>query len=153
MPERLKATPSTPTPKVDVSRLRYADEMNADSTPKAPDWDSQTQRVRPGLPVATGKRDTANVSIWEAFGVKPPSQLDREALDAVVKRTTGSMSAVNVDEPSPGPGEDTHGFSPLLHVRLVRLRPLKPAPVAVRPRMRSKVRVRSVKKRRHDNQQ
>ncbi|NJL94669.1 MAG: hypothetical protein HC915_13575 [Anaerolineae bacterium] len=58
-----------------------------------------TQRIVPGLPPST--HDTGEISIWEAFGVKPPSQLDQEALEQVVKIATGEHQPVVVTDAAP----------------------------------------------------
>ncbi|HLA43312.1 MAG TPA: hypothetical protein VJZ27_07760, partial [Aggregatilineales bacterium] len=111
-------------PKVDVSRLRYADELDEELR-SLPDEKigEQTQIVRPGMPLPppTGTRDTGEISIWEAFGVKPPSQQDSEALDEIVKRETGEHKKVVVDDDETDEEDDTVTFSPL-HPDLLRVR-------------------------------
>lgn len=123
MPESIKATPPKGTPRVDLSRLRYADELDQvdnllAATP--PNDDTPTQE----LPPPTQSGDTGQISIWEAFGLKAPSQLDSQALDEVVKRSTGQHQTVNVnDEPSLREG-DTFTFSPLYKAFALQVRVL-----------------------------
>jgi hypothetical protein len=124
MPESLKVTPPQGTPKVDLSRLRYADEMGEDILSEPPlgsDDSQQTQLMRPGLPPPTQRGDTGEISIWDAFGIKPPSQGDTEALEQIVKRETGEHKMV-VDEP-PTQDTDTFTFSPLQPDTVIRVRP------------------------------
>lgn len=117
MPESLKATPPQGTPKVDLSRVRYADEID-DAAPEEENLQA-TQIIRPGLPPPS-TRDTGNISIWEAFGVKAPSQLDNEALAEVVKHSTGEHKTLKIE---PALREsDTRTFSPLYEVALLRVR-------------------------------
>jgi hypothetical protein len=106
MPEILKATPPQGTPKVDVSRLRYADELNED----ADAYDPPTLMRLPGLPPPTERRDTGEVSIWDAFGLRPPSAHDTEALNEIVKKETGQFKVVVADDLN----SDTRTFSPLI---------------------------------------
>jgi hypothetical protein len=123
MPESLKVTPPRGIPKVDISRLRYADEVSDDSVAEAavPKENPQhTQIVRPGLPPPTNPDDTGQISIWEAFGIKPPSQADSEALEEIVKRETGEHQAVTIEAPLHD--GDTFTFSPLYHLTVLRVR-------------------------------
>ena len=120
MPESLKVTPPQGVPKVDLSRMRYADEIDNDE-PRLPEPEADiedTQIIRPGLPPPTDDRDTGQVSIWEAFGVKAPSQTDAEALDEIVKTATGEHTPIVLDDE-----EDTRTFSPLYDANILRVRP------------------------------
>jgi hypothetical protein len=119
MPESLKVTPPQGTPKVDLSRMRYADEMDEDEPPPPEDDfnGNNTQIIRPGLPPPTDQRDTGQVSIWEAFGVKAPSQSDAEALDHIVKTATGELKALVLSDE-----EDTRTFSPLYEATVLRVK-------------------------------
>ena len=126
MPESLKVTPPQGIPKVDLSRMRYADEMDDadlhadEDVIEADDFNGgeDTQIFRPGLPPPTSERDTGQVSIWEAFGVKAPSQSDAEALDHIVKTATGELPMINLEDE-----EDTRTFSPLYDANILRVRP------------------------------
>jgi uncharacterized membrane protein len=123
MPESLKVTPPRGTPKVDISRLRYADEVADNPAIEAPVPREDTQRtqiIRPGLPPPTDPGDTGQISIWEAFGIKPPSQADAEALEEIVKRETGDHQAVTIETPLRE--GDTFTFSPLYHTMVLRVR-------------------------------
>lgn len=97
MPESLKATPPRGVPKVDLAKLRFADEVEDDEDDRP---ELRTQQIRPGMPLPppTQKQDTGEISIWEAFGIAPPSKADNEALDQVVKRSTGEYKAVTLEE-------------------------------------------------------
>lgn len=118
MPEHLKVTPPQGIPKVDLSRVRYADEVGAENDLAPADEDlRQTQLMRPGLPPPTSKDDTGEISIWDAFGIKPPSRSDAEALDVLVKTATGPHKAI-----SPEHDEDTAIFSPLSRAMILRVR-------------------------------
>ncbi|MCL4875399.1 MAG: SRPBCC family protein [Anaerolineae bacterium] len=123
MPESLKATPPQGTPKVDISRLRYADEVDEEESP-APELAKKsattTQIVRPGLPPPTGQ-DAGMISIWEAFGIKAPSQQDAEVLNEIVRQTR-EIKKVTIDEPLHS--QDTYTFSPLYPSSILRVRPL-----------------------------
>ena len=143
MPEILKATPPKGIP-----RVRFADEIEAAEEdaptyqPVEPDPDTITHQVRPGLPPPTHMTDTGQISIWEAFGVRAPSQLDAEALQEVVKKATGEFPSVRIEAPAdiplPVPEEspsvpiepvldsgDTRTFSPLFTASVLRVRPPK----------------------------
>ena len=121
MPESLKVTPPQGTPKVDLSRMRYVDEMEDEDDQELPPEDNfngnDTQILRPGLPPPTGERDTGQVSIWEAFGIKAPSQSDAEALDMIVKTATGELPALVLNDE-----EDTTTFSPLFEATVLRVK-------------------------------
>jgi hypothetical protein len=143
MPESLKATPPQGTPKVDVSRLRYAEDILTDPNLPAISGPSEsTQAIRPGLPPPTDSRDTGEISIWEAFGLMRPSQLDQEALEEVVqKRKTDEQPILPAEalriEPALGEG-DTLTYSPLyrrggiLRVRSVSAPNPKAKPLAMK---------------------
>jgi hypothetical protein len=128
MPEILKVTPPQGTPKVNIARLRFADEVNTelDLTPP-PDRDSgetgQTQAIRPGLPPPTSSQDTGEISIWDAFGLPAPSKMDAQALAEVVK-TTGEFSPVVIDGPERE--SDTVAFSPLYRMQRLKIRAAYP---------------------------
>lgn len=123
MPESLKVTPPQGIPRVDLSKMRYVDEMDEDDsdddTPPAGNFNGSqdTEIVRPGLPPPTDERDTGQISIWEAFGIKAPSQSDAEALDEIVKTATGELKPVSVND-----DEDTRTFSPLYEASLIRVK-------------------------------
>lgn len=132
MPESIKATPPQGTPKVDISRLRYADEVAEDAflADSADDSPAKT------LPPPTDLQDTGTVSIWDVFGVEAPSKRDSKALNEIVKQTTGEFNAVE----APLKDGDTMTFSPLfrhlvLRVRSLERRPPKPqTQTPIRPR-------------------
>ena len=52
----------------------------------------------PGLPPPTSKTDTGEVSIWEMFGVKRPSDLDSEALDNLVREVQAKETVSSQDD-------------------------------------------------------
>lgn len=123
MPEILKVTPPQGTPKVDISRLRFADEVNTEldlTAPRDAGDTGQTQAFRPGLPPPTSPQDTGEISIWDAFGLSAPSKMDAQALAEVVK-TTGEFKPVII-EPSAKEG-DTVVFSPLYKPQRLKIRP------------------------------
>lgn len=153
MPEILKVTPPKGIP-----RVRYEDEIEPIEDAAIPmlpidleeEADTVTQMVRPGLPPPTTSTDTGQISIWEAFGVRPPSQLDAEALNEVVKKATGEFPSVKIEAPiTPAPvtpletppppmsespsvpiepvldAGDTRTFSPLFSSSILRVRPPK----------------------------
>lgn len=145
MPESLKITP----PKgIDVSRLRYADELeDEDDTPPKAAVTAQrdvttTQIVRPGLPPPTGQ-DSGQVSIWEAFGLKPPSQQDAEALSEIVRQTK-EMKKVIIDDALTS--QDTFTFSPLYPSPVLRVRSVAHRTGLRSQQARSHVKVRERKK-------
>jgi hypothetical protein len=124
MPENLKVTPPQGIPKVDLSKMRYADEMDEDEPPPPPPAENfngseNTQILRPGLPPPTDERDTGEVSIWEAFGLKAPSKADAEALDEIVKTATGELKPLDLGDRE----EDTATFSPLYEASILRVKP------------------------------
>lgn len=144
MPESLKATPPKNTPKVDLSRVRFADEVGEEAPPapaEEPPKPTATadNTTTQELPPPTNMQDTGEISIWEAFGVAPPSKADNQALDEVIKRSTGEFDVVTTDateskstpnniqqdnlmiEP-PLKAEDTFTFSPLYMSQSLRLR-------------------------------
>lgn len=145
MPEILKVTPPQGIPKVDVSRLRYADEVDdeeelASKTPSSREKIVSTQIIRPGLPPPTGA-DTGK-SIWEAFGIQPPSQQDSDALNEIVRQTK-EMRKVVIDEPLST--QDTFTFSPLYESSILRVRSMEK--VGLRSQQaRSHVKVRQSRK-------
>lgn len=121
MPESLKVTPPKGTPKVDLSRLRYADELEEDEeTPRHQRSATSTHIIKPGLPPPTDQTDTGQISIWEAFSLKAPSLQDAEALDEIVKRETGEFEPIKIEEPLEP--EDTMTFSPLYRSSVLRVR-------------------------------
>ncbi len=52
----------------------------------------------PGLPPPTPKTDTGEVSIWEIFGTKRPSDMDSEALDNLVREVQAKEVASAQDD-------------------------------------------------------
>lgn len=61
------------------------------------------------------------ISIWEAFGIKAPSQQDAEVLNEIVRQTR-EIKKVTIDEPLHS--QDTYTFSPLYPSSILRVRPL-----------------------------
>lgn len=140
MPEILKVTPPQGIPRVDVSRLRYADELDDPETPPERETPITPRQPTPILPPPTHVRDTGEVSIWEAFGLTPPSTLDAEALQEIVKRETGQHRIVALPDADAG---DTRTFSPLFNTQSLRVRQVEAERRVRRTRL---LRVRKLKR-------